>query len=345
MKAFKLLLNSLFFFIMLFALLWHQLVIYGISQGKGQLNIILHAQPVEEIMADSSFPDSLKQKLMVINEIRNFAFDSLGIIKNDNYTTVYNQQKKPVLWTISASEPYRLKAKEWTFPFLGTVSYKGFFNIKALKKEYYELVANNYDIDVYSPSGWSTLGWFKDPILSNMLTKDEGSLANLIIHELTHGTLYVKNNVTFNENLANFIGDKGAQLFLNHKYGMHSKQALEFEYEKEDTKIYTDYILKSTERLDSLYQLLGKGNSEEKTKELKKNLITEIALGVNKLSLHKKRNYFRYTLQAFREGNAFFMAFSRYDSQYDVFDKEFKEVYKSDLKAYLDAMKVKYPSL
>lgn len=338
-------LHILLLCIMGFCLLAHELVIYGISQGKGQLNIILNAQPVDEIMKDETFPDSLKQKLALIGGIRRFAFDSLGIIENENYTTVYNQHKKPVLWTISASEPYEMKAKEWTFPFLGTVSYKGFFNTTALRKEYLELVRNNYDIDVYSPSGWSTLGWFKDPILSNMLYKDAGSLSNLIIHELTHGTLYVKDNVTFNENLANFIGDKGAQEFLISTYGKNSKEALGYEQDKADTKVYTDYILESSERLDSLYSTFAASDTEAIKKEKKKKLITEIALGVNRLPLYSKNDYFRYTLQAFAEGNAFFMAFSRYDSQYDVFDKEFRERYHSNLKEYLNAMKKKYPSL
>jgi predicted aminopeptidase len=330
---------------MLFCLVEHELVIYGISQGKGQMKIILNAQPVAEIMSDSSFPDSLKQKLVLIDEIRTFAFDSLGIIRNDNYTTVYNQHKKAILWTISASEPYDMKAKEWTFPFLGTVSYKGFFNRTALRKEYLELVKSDYDIDVYSPSGWSTLGWFKDPILSNMLYKDAGSLSSLIIHELTHGTLYVKDNVTFNENLANFIGDKGAQLFLARKYGKKSKEALSYEEDKEDTKIYTDYMLKSSERLDRLYSSYSYTFSTDKIKKDKQKMITEIVLNVNRLPLHNKKAYFKYSLQAFAEGNAFFMAFSRYDSQYDVFQKEFEEQYNSDLKKYLNAMKEKYPSL
>lgn len=344
-KGLKLFFHLLFFCIMLFSIIRYELVIYGISQGKGQLSLIMNAEPVADVVKDPAFPDSLKQKLTLISEIREFAFDSLGINRNNNYTTVYNQNKQSVLWTISASEPYALKPKEWTFPFLGSVPYKGFFNRTALRKEYLELVAQGYDIDVYSPSGWSTLGWFNDPILTNMLYRDEGSLANLIIHELTHGTLYVKDSATFNENLANFIGDKGAQQFMRSKYGPGSKQALNYEEDKADTKIYDDYILKSIPRLDSLYQQLGRGLSEEEIKKEKQKLITAIALGVNKLPLHKKKNYFRYTLQALREGNAFFMAFSRYDSQYDIFEKEFKEKYHSDLKEYLKGLKKIYPSL
>lgn len=339
----RLLLNALFFLFMLSCLVWHELVIYGITQGAGQLRLIRDAQPVSEVMQDPAFPDSLKQKLVLINEIKRFAVDSLGIKPSDNYTTVYNQHNKAILWTMSASEPYQMKAKEWTFPFLGTVSYKGFFNERALRKAYLELVKDGYDVDIYSPSGWSTLGWFKDPIQSNMLYKSEGDLANLIIHELTHGTLYVKNNVTFNENLANFIGDKGATLFLERRYGKDSKQYTDYMQDKSDTKLFSDYMLQSSDRLSALYSSFKSSDAFKRSE--KQKMINAIVLGVYKLPLYKKQNYFRYSLQAFRKGNAFFMGFSRYDSQYDVFEKEFESAYHSDLKLYLDGMKKKYSSL
>jgi predicted aminopeptidase len=344
-KIAKLFFEILFLLLITFCILWNKLVIYGIQQGEGQVSLVWNSKPVAEFLADKTFPDSLKQKLNLITEIKEFAIDSLGIYRSTNYTTVYDQENKSILLTVSACEPYAFKAKEWTFPFLGTVSYKGFFDKKEARKEIYRLKQDSYDVDVYSPSGWSTLGWFKDPILSNMLKNSEGSLANLIIHELTHGTLYVKDNVNFNENLANFIGDKGAEKFLLHKFGKDSKQYIDYEQKKEDEKIYTNYILKSTTRLDSLYHLMGRGNSEEDIKREKKLLIKKIVLGVNRLPLHKAKNYFNYSMQAFAEGNAFFMGFTRYDSQYEVFNKEFREKYHSDLKMYLEAMKKKYPSL
>ena len=104
-------------------------------------------------------------------------------------------------------------------------------------------------------------------------------------------------------------------------------------------------ILTIKEKLDSLYKLMGRGNSEEETQIKKQQLIIEIVLGVNKLPLYKKKNYFKYTLQAFSEGNAFFMAFERYDSQYEIFEKEYKEKFNSDLKKYFEYLKGKYPSL
>lgn len=338
-KTLQLLFQILFLSVMLFCLFWHELVIYGISQGKGQIQIVWKSQPVEELLQDATFPDSLKQKLRLIGEIKQYAIDSIGIKPSNNYSIVYNQHNKAIMLTVSACEPYSLTAKEWSFPFLGSVSYKGFFNKEAAQKEIHELKIKGYDVDVYSPSGWSTLGWFKDPILSNMLYKNEGQLANLIIHELTHGTIYLKSSVTYNENLANFIGDKGAENFLIYKYGINSVQYTGYEQSKADEKCYTEYILKSTQRLDSLYSSFTDKDSDDIKKQKKNELITEIVLGVNKQPLYNKKRYFKHSLQAFMEKNAFFMAFTRYDSQYDVFENEFTEKYSSNLRDYLSALK------
>lgn len=341
----KIFFQLLFLAIVLFCLVAHDLVIYGISQGKGQLSIVMDAHPIEEVLKDPDFPDSLKYKLELIREIKQFATDSIGIDPSENYSTVFDQHNTPILVVVSACEPYSFKEKEWTFPFLGSVSYKGFFNKKEAEKEISALRLQGYDIDVYSPSGWSTLGWFKDPILSNMLYRTEGQLADLIIHELSHGTLYVKNNVTFNENLASFIGDKGAEKFLISKYDIQSKQYIDYERKKADEKTFKKYILKSKARLDSLYATFSEKDTDTLKKEKKNTLIAEIVRGVNTLPLFKKQGYFRYALQAFVEKNAFFMAFDRYDSQYEVFEKEYREQFHSDLRNYMLYLKKKYPSL
>lgn len=341
----KLFSEFVFLFIVILSLFYHQLIIYAISQAKGQLHIVMSAKLIDEVLLDNSVADSVKQKLILINEIKQFAVDSLGINPSENYSTFYDQTNQPKLQVITASLPFEFKAKEWTFPVLGAVPYKGFFNKIALRKEYLQLVSDDYDIDVYSPSGWSTLGWFKDPVLSNMLKKKEGELANLIIHELTHGTLYVKNDATFNENLANFIGDKGAEAFLKNRFGVTSSQYLYYLQDKIDNKIYTDYILSSSEKLKQLYASFTIDEGVEVKKKKKQKLIIEIVVGVNKLPINNKKKYFKYTQQALFEGNAFFMAFSRYDSQYEYFEKEYIQNFNANIKAYLNYLKNKYPSL
>ncbi|MBA3901938.1 MAG: aminopeptidase, partial [Bacteroidetes bacterium] len=204
------------------------LVGYGFSQLKGQLAILLNTQPIEEVLADPAFPDSLKTKLILIQEIRAFAVDSIGINPSENYTTFYDQKGKDILWVLTACEPYELKAYEWTFPLLGAVQYKGFFDLEKGKKEEEKILNSGLDGGLGRVGAWSTLGFFKDPVLSNMLAYEDGNLANLIIHELTHGTLFVKGDVEFNENLANFIGDQGAIRFLKQRYGEESAELKEY---------------------------------------------------------------------------------------------------------------------
>lgn len=321
------------------------LISYGISQAKGQLNIVYNARPVDEVLNEASFPEEMKQKLLLIKEIRQFAFDSLGLKYSENYTTLFNQNDKPILWTVTASEPFELKAKEWKFPILGSFSYKGFFDLGKAKREANILKSEGYDTSIDEVGGWSTLGWFKDPILSNMLDRDPGRLANLIIHELTHGTLYVKNDVNFNENLASFVGDKGALIFLRNKYGEDSKEYKEYNESKIIAEKYTNLVLKSSERLDSLYKSFDNNTRKNEKLKLKKELMTKIASDLNFFFSYYKGKNSKYREDPDLLNNTYFLDLKRYREKQDYFENEFKEKFNSDFKTYLAYLVKKYPSL
>ena len=62
----------------------------------------------------------------------------------------------------------------------------------------------------------------------------------------------------------------------------------------------------------------------------------------SKKLLFKKKNYFQYSLIAFVEKNSFFMAFDRYDSQFEVFDIEYRSIFKSNLRNYFNFLKEKF---
>lgn len=324
---------------------WHyELVLYGIGQGKGQLEILFNTRAVEEVLEDPVVPDSTKQKLRLIQQVRQFAIDSLGINYSENYTTIYDQQGKPSLWVVTASEPFALKAKTWDFPFLGSVSYKGFFDHEKALKEEAALKKEGWDTNVGVVGGWSTLGWFKDPILSNMLFRSKGDLANLIIHELTHTTLFVKDSVEFNENLATFIGNKGTEIFLNNYYGKQSEAYTRYMNDKEDYQKFSNHILAGADRLDSLYHSFSYLRGLEYRKEAKANMINQIIESADTLSLNNSAFYDRY-FDDLEPNNAYFMSFLRYRARLDEFESEFVNRYNSDLKKYLAHLKEKYPSL
>lgn len=332
--------------ILLLLIVWNfQLLSYGFSQAYGQLSIIWNTKPIEEVLNDSTVPDSIKQKLALIYEIKKFAFDSLGINKNENYTTFFDQKGKPILWVVTACPPFEMKAKEWEFPLLGRFSYKGYFNHKkalAEEKIYADL---GFDTDVGEVSAWSTLGWLKDPILSSMFKRKAGSLANLIIHELTHGTLYVKNNVDFNENLASFVGDYGARKFLIQKYGIASNEFLEYEKGLKINKEYSERTLSWANRLDSLYKKFDTNYSFEQKQQLKSDMIN--AAKKDLTLFLKSNNYYTSGYEkVFKQlNNTYFNDYITYRSQQNSFEEEFKTTFHSNFPAYMLFLKKKYPSM
>jgi predicted aminopeptidase len=91
-KIIKRTLLALLAVLVILIIIYWELVVYGLRQGKGQLNIVWNARPVEEVMQDPAFPDSLKAKLVLIEQVRKYAIDSLGLKDTKNYKTLYDQK-------------------------------------------------------------------------------------------------------------------------------------------------------------------------------------------------------------------------------------------------------------
>ncbi len=319
------------------------LVDYGVRLGMGQLGIVWNARPLQVFLDDPAFPDSLKSKLRLIDDIRKFAIDSLGLRDTRNYKTLYDQRNQELLWVVQACEPFALKPKEWHFPIVGTMPYKGFFDREkaiALQKA---LEAEGYDVSVRNPGGWSTLGWFTDPILSGMLDRSEGDLASLIIHEMVHATVFVKDDVDFNENLADFIGDTAAYHFLKFKFGADSKEYAEYLRNDQDYRKVTRHILRGTRLLDSLYQTIKPEDLLEDKKAKKRAMIEKIVTSIDTLHLYHRHGSAR--LKKYLPNNTFFMSYRLYKAKQDVFGVELDHGFKGDLHAYIKYLTAKYPFL
>ncbi|MBX2964015.1 MAG: aminopeptidase [Cyclobacteriaceae bacterium] len=329
--------------VFIFCLIYWDLVAYGYRQAKGQLHIVWNAKPVAFYLNDPAFPDSLKTKLRLISEVRQFAIDSLDLKDTRNYKTMFDQQGKEIMWVVTASESFELKERTWKFPVIGEVPYKGFFDEARAWSEKSKLEAEGLDVNVRNPGGWSTLGWFTDPILSNMLLKSDGDLASLIIHEMVHATIFVKDSIDFNENLASFIGDRGAEKFLIYKYGEQSEQYQSYIRYDQEFVAYVDHILRGCNFLDSIYRAIVEKPTHEKM-TIKETAIQKIIKSTDSLSfsvlLHPSKR-----LMNSLPNNAYFLSFRRYQSRQHDFDKEWQETFKGDLKAYINYLREHHPFL
>jgi len=318
------------------------LIVYGIGQATGQLNIIWNAEPIEEFIKKESVSDSIKAKLQFIEEVRKYAVDSLGLNESDNYTTIYDQKGQPVLWVVTGCKPFAFEPMEWKFPVLGSVPYKGFFDPEKATAEMQKVRDQGYDAGIRTVGGWSTLGWFNDPILSNMLNRSYGDLANLIIHELVHATVFVRDSIEFNENLASFIADKGAVEFMKQKFGNDSQELNRYLDDQYDESIYITHILNGVDTLENLYNSFGELSIENKIKQ-KNKLIEAVMLSSDTLSL-RNADYLTF-LKGQIPNNTYFMSFLRYRSKQQALDSIYMDRFDRQIQPFVDDMKTRYPYL
>lgn len=338
-------LRTVFFGLLLVLLIvgiWQwPLIDYGLMQGRGQLRVLWNARPVEEVLNDPQVPDSLKQKLLLVQEVRNFAVDSLGVSESENYTSLYDQQGKDILWIVTAARPYSLKQKQWRFPVVGQVSYKGFFDRERGLQEKAVLGEEGYDTYMRSVGAWSTLGWFKDPILSNLLFRGDGGLANTIIHELTHATLFVKDSLEFNENLATFVGHQGALRFIAYKWGEDSEEMRRYLNGYESRHRFSEHMLRGLRQLGALYESFPEDLPLPEKEAAKQEMISKIIQRTDTLPEENAGNYQKY-LQRKEPNNAYFLSYERYRGEQEALEREFRQRFGGDIKALLQTYKEKY---
>jgi predicted aminopeptidase len=331
----KILSDLIFGSLIVFCICNVPLLSYALRMAKGQLTIVLDARPVKEVLKDTAVADSVKVKLQLIEEIRQFAFDSIGLKRNENYTTFYDQHGQRLIYVVTACEPYALEPHLWHFPILGDVPYKGFFNAEKAKEEAKRMRMQGFDADVGGASGWSTLGYLKDPVLSQMLSSREGDLAELIIHELTHGTIFIKDDVEYNENLASFIGYKGAVWFLERKFGKDSKELKEYLEGRHDEEVLNKFMLDCAQSLDSLYKKFPADASATYKADAKRKKLLSFMFASAKLPLQMDASFpARFGKKIRNSGNAFFMQYVRYAAKQHDFEKDFA-VYHGDLRKYV----------
>jgi predicted aminopeptidase len=233
---------------------------YTIKQGVTLLGYLNRAVPLEK----TDNEEFIKQ----VNDIRKFAMEDLGLAMSKNYTRYVELDRDYLAAVVSASAKDSFRRHEWHFPVVGAMPYKGFFNIEDARKERAKLEKKDLDVWVRKVEAFSTLGWFKDPLYSYMRDYSEGRLADLIIHELVHATIFIKGQVKFNEELAEFIGSEGARLYVKSRYGADSEEYRESFSSDSEYKNYVEFIQELIAELDGLYSKEIDRETKLKEKEI-----------------------------------------------------------------------------
>ena len=199
---------------------------YTLKQGSAMLGYLNRAIPLEDLItgtnsgnSDKPAPDMAlaeenRRFAMRVMDIRRFATEELGLKQNKNYTSYVELDRNYLAAVVSACAKDSFTRHEWWFPIVGKVPYKGFFNVEDARKERAKLEKKDLDVWIRAVDAFSTLGWFQDPLYSYMKNYPLKDLAELIIHEQLHATVFLKNHTQFNEELAEFVGSEGARLYM-----------------------------------------------------------------------------------------------------------------------------------
>jgi predicted aminopeptidase len=197
---------------------------YLAKQGSYLLRYSMGTRSVDGMIADPSTPPGTRSFLEKVREIKSFAVGTIGLRSNANYTRFKAIDRDHLVDVVSAAAADSFTPYLWTYPVLGRLPYKGFYERPDADAEAARLRGEGWDVIVRPVDAFSTLGFTKDPLYSFMERYSTYEIASLIIHEQTHATLFLKGQPDFNEELATFVGDEGAFEWMKTRFGLDSPE-------------------------------------------------------------------------------------------------------------------------
>ncbi len=305
---------------------------YLIRSGYDQAQLIRDRVPIANILNDPEIPSDHKRKIRLIDEVRQFSQTQLGLTTTENYKTYVQLNRPYVTYIVQASPPYELDHYLWSFPIVGELPYKGFFNKDDAEAEARNLKVKNFDTMVRGVRAYSTLGWLKDPILSSMMDYKDWDLVNLIIHESTHATVYLKSSADFNEQLASFVAAKGTERFYTFKEGKDSPTLKLIQDSNQDEKNFSIFI---TEEIGSLKTWYANNRHDTTLKEHRLKEITD-RFKKNILPKMKTKDYAKFSDS--KLNNAVLMGYKVYSEDLGLFENAYQRL-GADMKKFLEYCK------
>lgn len=223
-----------------------------LSRGAWEeAKILSRRQPIAEIVRRPGTPADVKAKLNLVLAARNYAKDSLRLKVKDSFTTYSRLDHDTLVLLLSAAYRDTLKPYTWWFPIVGRVPYKGYFDFDEAKRTAKEMQAEGFDTYIRPADAFSTLGFFNDPLLSTTLKSDSITLANTVIHEVTHNTFYAPGQAAFNESFAMFVGARGSAAFFRARGQEGAARRVEERWQ--DDKLLARFWASVIRSLDSAY--------------------------------------------------------------------------------------------
>lgn len=190
---------------------------YVMQAARGQMQIVNAREPISRVLEDPAAPAELRQRLESVRAAREFASRELALPNNQSYTSYADIGREYVVWNVVATPEFSVEPREWCFPVVGCVAYRGYFKEQKARDFAAKLRAEGMDTVVEGVPAYSTLGKFNDPVLNTMLSYGEDELASILFHELSHQVVYIPDDSAFNEAFAVTVEQEGLARWLKQR--------------------------------------------------------------------------------------------------------------------------------
>ena len=187
---------------------------YVTQAARGQLQIMNAREPITEVIEDPKVSGDLKRRLEYVRQAREFASRELALPNNKSYTSYVDLKREYVVWNVVATPEFSVEPREWCFPVVGCIAYRGYFKPAKAEEFAAGLRAQGLDAIVEGIPAYSTLGKFSDPILSSMMAYGDDEIASILFHELAHQVVYIQDDSSFNEAFAVTVEEEGLARWL-----------------------------------------------------------------------------------------------------------------------------------
>lgn len=290
---------------------------YVLSQAGPYLSQRGKARDIGKVIDDPATDQETRQFLERVLDIKGFAVEN-GLKEDKNYSSYKELDKDYLAVVISACPPYSFEPYMWNYPFLGKMPYKGFINEDGVQKEIDRLKEKGLEVYAREVDAFSSLGYFKDPLYSFMKNYSEYDLAELLLHEQTHATIFFKNQSQFNEEIATFSGETLGRKYIASRFGKESEIYKDIDTREKDSAAFRKLMLSLKTELEELF---GKDIDKSRMAGLKKEIIGKFQDDV-------KENYHRYFITENYRGlatmtlnNAFISLFNTYNQDLHLYQK------------------------
>ena len=240
---------------------------YYTQAVRGHCQIVARQQPIADVLKRPQSPEPLRQQLQLVLDLRGFAARELKLPVNGHYLRYADLGRRFVVWNVTATPEFSMESRSWWYPFVGRLEYRGFFEEAAARRVAAELEREGFDVDVGGVTAYSTLGWFRDPVLNTFITDPETELAELIFHELGHQRLFVSGDTDFSEAFAETVAEEGTRRWLR---SMRDEPAQrDYEVRLHRKAEFTHLVTTARDQVGALYRQAGIAtNTATKAKRL-----------------------------------------------------------------------------